>query len=184
MAPEQTYYRPANKPVAEVTGDEVFATAEEVAEAFFAVDGMSSRALMPYPHYPFREPAHWKRYDHLTVRQRLDELDLPQTQKDIFETLTNSFGSSPGSVTGFTEVLRWYALAGHSMARVFEMAGVYKIGKGGMTSLARAILDDFRGDILLNAEVGEVAQDNTDVVIRTRRGQQVRAKVVVSTIPL
>lgn len=38
------------------------------------------------------------------------------------------------------EALLRYALCGHNMAQIFELAKVYKVGKAGMTSLARAIL--------------------------------------------
>ena len=184
IAPEKTYYRPAREQVVEVADEELNVTVEDVAVKFFEIDGMTSRELMPYPHDPFREPARWKTYDHLTVRQRLDQMDMPNSQKDLFETMTNSFGSDSGSVIGFTEALRWYALAGHSMARVFEMAGTYKTGKGGMTSLARSILADFRGDILFNAVVKEIKQRGYEVAIRTDKSHRITAKGVISTIPL
>lgn len=99
---------------------------------------------MPYSHEIFRQLVRWLKYDHLSAKDRLDQLDIPQFEKDVFDTLISTFGAVPRSECGFTEVLRWYALGGHSMAGVFELAGVYKLGKGGMTSFANAILSDYK----------------------------------------
>ena len=157
---------------------------EKVATKFFQVDGMTSRELMPYPHDPFREPAVWKKYDHLTVRQRLDQMEVPQYGKGLFETLTGSFGSAPGTDVGFVEVLRWYALAGHSMAQTFELAGVYKIGNGGMTALATAIFSEYAGDVAFNTVVTEVKQTDSIVTVSTQNGGEIKCSTLVSTIPL
>jgi len=140
---------------------------------------------MPYPHNPLREPAPWKQYDCLSVWQRLDQLkDVPQADRDMIESLMNSFGSAPGSKTGFVEALRWYALGGHTMAGLWELAGVFKLGGGGMTSLALALLGDLRGDVLLSTPVAAISQDTQGALVITQSGRQIKAKSIVSTIPL
>ena len=170
--------------VAEVNGDETAEIQQAVAEKFFEIDGLTSRDLMPFPHDPFREPAPWKKYDHLTIRQRLDQMDVPSYDKDLFESVTNSFGSAPGSDTGFVEALRWYALGGHTLAGVFELAGIYKIGKGGMTSLARAILKDSHCDVLLSTTISEIAQTSSGTTVNSKNGKRFTSKYIISTIPL
>jgi lysyl oxidase-like protein 2/3/4 len=70
------------------------------------------------------------------------------------------------------------------MAGVFERAGIYKLGSGGMTAFARAILRDFRGDVLFNTVVEKVDQGRNGVLLQTKDGRKVDAKAVVSTIPL
>jgi len=156
-----------------------------VADKFFTIDGLSSRELMPYPHDPFREPAPWKQYDHLTARQRLDELDIPTLHKGYFESIIGTFGSAPSTDIGFVEALRWYALGGHNLAQLFEIAGTYKLGKGGMTSFVRAILADARCDILFNTVVAEIVQnDASGVGVKSKNGRSFKAKQVISTIPL
>jgi lysyl oxidase-like protein 2/3/4 len=185
LAPEKYYFKPAHAPIRDITPGESVAALERVAEKFFLIDGLDSRALMPFPHEPFREPAVWRQYDHLTVKQRLNQLDgLSQFEMDIFESNVATFGSAPGSDIGFTEALRWFALGGHSMAGVFERAGIYKLGSGGMTAFARAILRDFRGDVLFNTVVEKVDQGRNGVLLQTKDGRKVDAKAVVSTIPL
>ncbi|KIV79403.1 hypothetical protein PV11_06965 [Exophiala sideris] len=185
VAAEHTYYKPSGGPVVEVDGAECAEIQQTVANSFFEIDGLTSRDLMPYPHDPFRVPAPWKKYDHLTVRQRLNQLgQIPNSHKDLFESVVNSFGSAPGSQTGFVEALRWYALGGHSLAGVFELAGIYKVGKGGMTSFARAIFGDCSCDMLSNTIVTDITQTSGGTLVRTKGGQSFNAAFVISTIPL
>lgn len=185
LLPETQYYKPAVGAIQSVSPLEVNEISERVAARMFQIDGHTSRTLMPYPHDPLREPAPWKAYDHLSVRQRLDQLhDTPQAERNIFEAITGSFGSAPGTDTAFLEALRWYALGGHSMAGMFELAGIYKIGGGGMTSLALAILGDYKGDILLNTPVQAICQTARGVTIETKSGKSIKAATVISTIPL
>ncbi|KAI8311551.1 hypothetical protein K4K61_012000 [Colletotrichum sp. SAR11_59] len=142
------------------------------------------RKLMPYPHDPLREPVLWIKYDHLSAKDRLDQLDIPQLEKDLCDAMISSFGAVPGDQCAFTEVLRWYALGGHTMAGVFKLAGTFKLGKGGMTSLARSILDDYGGNLVLNAAVDRVVQNGTSVNVSTKAGHCIEARYLVSTIPL
>ncbi|KAK7397878.1 hypothetical protein QQX98_012746 [Neonectria punicea] len=70
------------------------------------------------------------------------------------------------------------------MAGVFKLARAFKLGKGGMTSFARSILSDYSGHLLLNTVVDKVAQKDRSVVLSAKDGRQIRAKYVVSTVPL
>lgn len=183
--PVTQYYKAAGGSVQELSPDEVGGICEHVAARLFQIDGMDSWTMMPYPHDPLREPAPWKKYDHLSVKVRLDQLtDIPQHERDIFESMVNSFGSAPGEKTGLVEVLRWYALGGHTMASTFELAGIYKLGKGGMTSLALAMLGDYKGDIMLRSHVDEIKQTATGVIVRTKTDRLIKANAVVCTVPL
>jgi Flavin containing amine oxidoreductase len=184
ISPERNFYRPAYGPLQETNAEELDTAAQRAADAFFAINGLTSRELMPYPHEPFRNPVPWLKYDHLSAKDRLDQLDIPQFEKDVFDTLISSFGSVPGSECGFTEVLRWYALGGHSMAGVFELAGTYKLGNGGMTSFANAILSDYKGHLLFNTVIKKITQGSGGAVLCVENGRQIRCKYVISTIPL
>jgi lysyl oxidase-like protein 2/3/4 len=185
LNPEVQYYKGGNIDIQQLSPLEVVDICEKVAASLFEMDGMDSRMLMPYPHDPLREPMHWKKIDHISVGQRLDDLSsIPQFEREIFETMVNSIGSAPASETGLVEVLRWYALGGHSIAGMFELAGIHKLGKGGMTSLALAILGDFRGDVLLNSPVSDIIQDSIGVTVGTKTGKKIKAKAIISTVPL
>lgn len=178
-------FTPASGAVEEVSILDCGSALERVAERVFSIDGLDSRALMPYPHDPLREPALWKKYDHLTMKERLNALhDIPQRDKELFESNTNTFGSSPGKDIGFVEGLRWYALGRHTFAGVMEMAGTYKIGNGGMTAFARAILEEYTGDRLFNTAVSAIRTTSRGVEVTSVHGQKFTTKSLISTIPL
>lgn len=185
LNPTVQFYKPAGCLTQSHCPAEFNEKCERTATKFVQIDGFDSRSLMPYPHDPLREPALWKRFDHLSVRERLDQMiDVPQEDRDQFESLVNTIGSAPGTAVSFTEFLRWYALGGHSLAGTFELAGIYKLGNGGMTSLALSILDDFHGDVMLHTVVEEICHGVDGVIVKTRSGETITAKTVISTIPL
>ncbi|KAJ5649946.1 flavin-containing amine oxidase [Penicillium longicatenatum] len=184
-AAEKQYFNSGVEGIREINPEEGAAILERVAAEFFNIDGLSSRELMPFPHEPFRKPGLWSNYDYLTVKQRLDQLtEFSSFEKDLFESNVSTFGSAPGAETGFTEALRWYALGGHSMAGVYERAGIYKIGHGGMTSFARAVLDEFKGDIVMNTVVEQVDEGRNGVTLHVSGGRKLHGKAIISTIPL
>ncbi|OJJ98609.1 hypothetical protein ASPACDRAFT_1870878 [Aspergillus aculeatus ATCC 16872] len=184
-APHEQLFKSSGGVVEKVSSEHYGPALERVAQRVFAIEGLDSRALMPYPHDPLRAPSPWKRYDHLSVQDRLDQLtDLDQWEKELFASNISTFGSAPAKETGFTDALRWFALGGHSMAGVFELAGNYKLGRGGMTSLARAILSEYVGDISFGTVVAEVNHEADEVEVRTKDGRRFRADAVISTIPL
>lgn len=187
FTPVDQWFRSSSGPVEKVSVEDYQATLERVAEKFFAIDGLDSRALMPYPHDSLREPAPWKRYDYLSVEERLEMSDLdglPGWEKELFASNVSTFGSAPVKDIGFVEALRWFALGGHSMAGVFELAGVYKLGSGGMTSFARAILGDFTGHVSFGTVVEQINHGRDMVEVVTKDGRRVGARAVVSTVPL
>ncbi|KAF4918199.1 Pseudooxynicotine oxidase [Colletotrichum viniferum] len=147
--------------VKQLTSEVNCATAERVAALFFGVDGSTSQSLMPFPHEPFREPAPWKQCDGLTVQDRLDQLDITDLERDYFSSLVNLFGCNYAADTSFTKVLRWYALGGHSMARAYDLSGLFKLGNGGMTSFAKAIRGEFTGDLLFGQVVTAIEQTSS-----------------------
>ncbi|EED13332.1 flavin containing amine oxidase, putative [Talaromyces stipitatus ATCC 10500] len=177
-------FKQGKAPPREISIDKAGDFLERVAQSFFTVDGHSSRKLMPYPHDPFKRPALCMKYSHLSVKDRLDNLhEFSDWEKNFFESNTNTFGSALGKDTAFTGALRWYALGGNSMAGLFEMAVFYKIENGCMTSFARAILGDYKGDMLFGAPIKDVTQNKLGVRVTTKSGQDIKARYVVSTIP-
>ena len=70
------------------------------------------------------------------------------------------------------------------MAGVFELAGVYKLGSGGMTAFARAVLGEFTGHVCFGAVVERIDHGRDVVEVVMKDGRRVEAGAVVSTIPL
>jgi hypothetical protein len=156
----------------------------DIAEMFFSMDNMTPRELMPYPHEPTR-PQPWQKYDHLSLHDRLEQLDLPQYDKDLFVCHTNSFGSATAPEIAWTDALRWYALGGYSISTMYDAVACYKLGKGGMTNFARHIFAEYRGDVLFNKVVTSIEQHPvTGVKITCNDGASFEAGWAVCTIPL
>lgn len=106
-APEHQYYQDAAGKF-EILHDDNETTMDRLAEKCFSIDGLSSRELMPYPHDTMRDPAPWKDYDYLSIRERLDHLtDEPQNDRDQLETNLSSFGSTTGEKSSFSDAMRW-----------------------------------------------------------------------------
>lgn len=152
---------------------------------FFTIDGLTARQLMPWPMDVFREPAPWKRYDHLSIRDILDAmLDLSEELRSLIELNYTGNSGADAANTAFAGALRWYALGGYSFAGTNAVGGTYKIGNGGMTSLAKAMLEETNCDRMFNAEVARVAQDDDLMKVETRTGRVLTAANVICTIPL
>jgi hypothetical protein len=154
-----------------------------VAEAFFSIDGMTPRQVMPFPHEPLR-PQPWHKYDHLSCQDRLDQLDLPQEDKDLFIPHPNSFGSSTASELAWTDALRWYAAGGYNLTTLYDAVGSFKLGGGGTTNLCRHILEEYKGDRAFNKVVSSVKQTDSQVIVTCKDGSTYRARRAICTIPL
>ncbi|SMR61197.1 unnamed protein product [Zymoseptoria tritici ST99CH_3D1] len=156
----------------------------DVAERFFSIDDMTPRQVMPYPHEPSRNQP-WQRYDHMSAQDRLDQLDIPQDEKDMFSAHVSSFGSGPASETAWVDTLRWYALGGYGFPTMYDAAASFKIGNGGTTNLCRHILSEYNGDVVMNKQVTSLTQaDGSGALIKCVDGSNFTARRVICTIPL
>jgi lysyl oxidase-like protein 2/3/4 len=169
----------------EVLLGEQLAKFEELLKQFFTIDGLSAKQLLSWPMDALREPAAWRRYDHLSVRGRLDMMtDLPREYKDLIEMHCTSVSSLPADETAFMVPLRWYALGGYTFAGSTAISSMYRIANGGMTSLAKAMLSEVDYDRVFDREVTAINQDDKGVTIKTRNGSKVTADLAICTIPL
>lgn len=185
LKPEKVIYKPATGEPYHLEPEKMDATMDKLGGVFFGPDGLTSRDLMPYPHDPFREPALWKKYDHLSLKDRIDQVvGFSQEDKDHFEALMTSIGSGTGTETGFIEPLRWYALGGHTVTGMFEIIETFKLGGGGQSSLAKAIFSEYRGHVKMQMPVKKIVQSASGVAVSTQTGRVFKAKYAICTIPL
>lgn len=158
---------------------------ETVLAEFLSIDGFSARELIPWPMDIFREPAPWKKYDHLSVQDKLDMIPhLSEEAKALVELNYAGVSGTRAENTAFTSALRWYALGGYTFRGSNAVGGTYKIRNGGMTSLAKAMLDETSCDRFFGVEVVGVNQDDEGVTVETKDGRVLKAASVVCTIPL
>ncbi|KAM0723455.1 hypothetical protein Q7P37_000441 [Cladosporium fusiforme] len=164
-----------------MTEDEI----EAALADFLSIDGLTAQELMPWPMDIFREPAPWKKYDHLSLREKLDMMpDLSQEARYLIELNYGGVSGTSAEETSFTSAVRWYALGGYSFAGSTAVGGTSKIGNGGLTSLARLMASETPCDRLFDTAVTRVAQDDEEVTVDTEDGRTLKAGSVVSTIPL
>lgn len=152
---------------------------------FFTIDGLTAKQLMPWPMDVFREPAPWKRYDHLSIKDRLDSMpSLTIEARKLIEMNCTANSGTDAANTAFLGALRWYALSGYTFAGTTAVSGTYKISNGGMTSLASAMVQELNCDRSFDTEVTAIIQDDEGVTLQTKGGNTLTAGHVVCTIPL
>jgi hypothetical protein len=186
---QRTLFKPAHGDVHEIDDTvALFARLEVICNDFFCIDGHTSNSLMPWPHDMYREPAPWKRYDHLSVADRIEHLrrsgKYDEEALQAFESMANGNSLSTSDKQGFVDLLTLYAYGGHSLNGMVGAMGSYKLGNGGMSAFALALLADFKGDIALRSVVSEICQDDHQVEVTLDDGRVFRARKLVCTVPL
>ena len=158
-------------------------------ENYSNVDGVHGRSVIPLPHAPFAADEAVRKYDQLSMKDRLDQLVKSHGINEEMYQILSSFlcMNVQGDIAtgGFIDHLRWWALGDHEMTLLFDKLGRYKI-KEGTTALARAMLNDCRNvTLLLSTPI--VSLDRTSgnsVLIRTQSGQLVTGRSVIVTVPM
>ncbi|KAJ9630021.1 hypothetical protein H2204_008825 [Knufia peltigerae] len=159
---------------------------EQVTKAFFDIDGQGGTTIFPWPYEPLSNLEAVKKYDSLTVRERLNQL-VDFSKEDLMYLYSNLvvFGSTPPEEASFLAILRYYALAGYSWSRLLEVSDHFKltIGHSGMANL---IFDDFAvtGDSIFGDPVRAVDSQPGSVTMALQSGKMVRSKRIICTLPL
>lgn len=136
----------------------------------------------PRPFDPFFSDA-WKPADTLSVRDRLDQLDLSADRRGLLEGLLGASAHGAFSEAGFVEMLRWWALSGNDLAGYSDSVARYRF-RDGTKSLIDAMIEDGRPDVRLATPVAEVRQDGEQVLIQSAGGERFSARAVISALPM
>ena len=142
-----------------------------------------SRELLPLPHNPLSPANDIARFDAMTIRERLDELDLADDERAILTAEVEGLASGFVDDAGALSVLRWHALSGHTLEGTQDTTGVYTIAEGTIAFL-QPILDAAACETRLSTPVAAIEQDGDRVVVTTRAGEALPARAVVVTAPL
>jgi phytoene dehydrogenase-like protein len=137
----------------------------------------------PQPYQPLLAGNDLTEVDRLTIREKLEQIDLSAEEFDAVEGMwaTNFSGRSEDGA--YTQGLRWCALAGGSWQLMFEACATYKIS-GGTRGLIEAIAADAAVEIRTRTRVAAVAQDDTGATVTLEDGTVLTAAAVVVTLPL
>jgi monoamine oxidase len=137
----------------------------------------------PQPYQPLLAGNALQEVDQLTIRGKLEQLDLTPEEFDAVEGMwaTNFSGRSEDGA--YTQGLRWCALAGGSWQLMFEACATYKV-VGGTRRLIEAMATDAGAEIRTHTRVTAVAQDDDGATVTLGDGTTVTAAAVVVTLPL
>ncbi len=125
----------------------------------------------------------WKKYDHLSQVDRLDEVELPREQRDILEPLLSTNCHNYAKEGGMVDLLRWNALGSWDTTRLFDNLSRYTF-KQGTKALIDAMVADGNPDILLSTPVWRVEQKDNRVVVTTDDDSVYAAKALIVTVPM
>lgn len=142
-----------------------------------------SEQLMPLPHTPLSPANDIARLDGMTIRERLDELDLADDERAILIAEVEGMASGLIDDAGALSVLRWNALSGHTLAGTQAATGLFAIEEGTIGVL-QPILAAARCETRLDTPIAAIEQDGDRVVVTTRAGEALTAGAVVVTVPL
>ncbi|SDC60439.1 Monoamine oxidase [Geodermatophilus telluris] len=147
--------------------------------------GSTAEALeyFPQPYRPLLAGDRLPEVDGLTVREKLEQLDLGPEEFDAVEGMWATNFSGRTEDGGYAQGLRWCALAGGSWQLMFEACATYKV-VGGTRGLIEAMAADAGVEVRLDARVTAVAQDDGGATVTLTDGTALTAASVVVTLPL
>ncbi|CZR67214.1 related to flavin containing amine oxidase [Phialocephala subalpina] len=156
---------------------------ESTIRKFLDIDGFGGVKTLDRPYDPDFVSQVPLKYLQMTCKDRLDELDVPQQHKDLAATIMETIGVAPIEKTPFFEVLRWFGLSGWSLNAFWRSCGALNLING-TTSLALAIMQESRADILLSSPIASVKTSSSSTTVTTRSGKTFEAGRVISTLPV
>ncbi len=178
---------PTADPVHWVVGDGIrtapHAEREAINESAWAKFCAGSWEILPEPHTPLAAANRIDRLDGMTIRERIDELDLTDDERALLTVECEGVASGSMDDAGALAIVRWHALSGHSLALTQETAGGFAIAEGTI-GLLQPILDAAACEVRLGAPVEAVEQAGDRVVVTLRSGEALPARACVVTAPL
>ncbi|MEB3369802.1 flavin monoamine oxidase family protein [Saccharopolyspora mangrovi] len=147
--------------------------------------GSTAQALehFPHPYQPLQGGDRLAEIDKLSIRTKLEQLDLTPEEFDAVEGMWATNFNGPTENGGYAQALRWVALTGGSWQLNFEACATYKI-VGGTRGLAEAMAADSGAEIRTGARVTSIEQDDTEARLALDDGSHLTAGAVVVTLPL
>jgi monoamine oxidase len=145
------------------------------------VDGVQE--ALPLPHDPLYAIDKLRRFDRLTIEQRLDQLDLDAEERAVLIAELESLANAPLDDAGAVSVLRWHALSGYSLALTQFTGGRVLIAEG-TGALLSAIASAAPFERRLCTRVAAVTHHGGGVEVQTSEGDGFRGRVAVVAVPV
>lgn len=121
--------------------------------------------------------------DAMTAAAAIERLGLPPVQKGLALSFAAINGHASPDQSSYLDQLRWYALGGLNIWRLWDNLARYRID-GGTRNLIDRMQADSRTDLMLSSPVAAVTQKEGSVTVTTKAGTQYAARAVILAVPL
>ncbi|SCF06649.1 flavin monoamine oxidase family protein [Micromonospora chokoriensis] len=170
----ETVIFPSGNGLAEVDPAEVYTRQSELLGRLFA----GSESYLERPTDPLYRADLIRGVDHLSLRDRLDQLALAPADENWINGTTASYSGGSSALGGLTALAQWWRLGGGNIDGWYGLLGFSPaVGMGG---LLQAMLDDTDGELMLNTPVRGVTVSGRCVYVTTSRGTLTAPAVVVA----
>ncbi|WP_158852541.1 flavin monoamine oxidase family protein [Saccharothrix deserti] len=142
-----------------------------------------SQDYLPDPYDAFSRSDLLASVDGLSLRDRLNQLNLTADEELSINGLTSSYAGGSSARGALTMLAHWWALCG----RTYEGLGSINVQRlaPGMNALAKAMLAEAsKATLKLNSPVKSVDDDGRTVRVTTRSGEQFTASAAVVAVPV
>ncbi|GAB5451148.1 MAG: hypothetical protein Hals2KO_14760 [Halioglobus sp.] len=157
---------------------QALAMANEQMEIFHA--GADNAFPLPYDQF---SGGSWRKADQMSIRDRLNEMQLSPEVSPILEGLLGASVHGNFSEASYAEMLRWWALSGSDFIHYGDSVSRYKF-RDGTKSLVEAMIDDGRPVIKKGAAVSDVLDHGDHVEVVTAGGKKYRSRSAIVTVPM
>jgi hypothetical protein len=130
-----------------------------------------------------------QKWDGYSVQDRLDEVkdQLSEDEIEAIKALVLLCSGGTLENSGFFDLLRWWGLCGYKWEGINEFCLMYKL-KCGQTGLAKTVFEDALTSknlsCLFSDPVSSVEDSDGIVSVSTTSGKVIKARKVISTLPL
>ncbi|KAI4860809.1 monoamine oxidase [Hypoxylon rubiginosum] len=170
--------------------EEEFAKLESILTKFVDVDGQLGRAVVPFPHNQHFNADLVRRFDDMSLADRISELgdQLTPLDRAMLEVYLSALcGTGDLKDVSFFEVLRCWALAGYNCVDFLATSAAFKLARG-QSHFARRFFDEAaatgRLDYKFSCPVSAVADHGDAVELTARDGSSFKARRLICTAPL
>jgi pseudooxynicotine dehydrogenase len=141
----------------------------------------ASSEMFPHPHRPF-ETGLAEKHDRVTAADPLADIADPFA-RDFLDGFVATAVGNRAREAAWVEMVRWYALAGHSYVDLVEALARYRF-QDGTKALVDAMVADGKPEVRLGAAVASVEQGGARARVTSRAGEALEARAVIATLPL
>lgn len=141
-----------------------------------------SKTYFPEPNNPLARRDLVREVDGLSLRNRLDQLNLSAADESWINGITAGQSGGSSSYGALTSLAQWWSLAGWNSDAWYGAQS--KRVSTGMTSVIEAILADAKAETRLNAPIASITDNGMSVDVVTQSGQKFTARTVVVAVPV